>query len=218
MNKTFISILIILVSVSLSQAQKLLTPEEAISIALKNNYDILIARTAADINKVNNTAGNAGMLPDIGITGSDIYNLNNVNQNLSNGTRIISSNADANTLNAGIALDWTLFDGGKMFITKKKLTEIENLGEVQYKDTVMQTMYDVTVAYFNVVKQKQQLESYNEVINYNQERVKILQASFNAGLSPKTDLLQSQIDLNVYLENAIEQQTVIIASKRSLNS
>ena len=81
----------------------------------------------------------------------------------------------------------------------------------------MQTMYDVTVAYFNVVKQKQQLESFNEVINYNRERVKILQASFNAGLSPKTDLLQAQIDLNVYLENSIDQQTVIITTKRTLN-
>jgi len=217
MKKFFISILIIFLSCSFSQAQKMLTPEEAVSIALKNNYDILVARTAADIAKVNNTAGNAGMLPTIGITGSDIYNINNVNQNLSNGSQIISSNADANTFNAGVALDWTLFDGGKMFITKKKLNEIEALGEVQFKDKVMQTMYDVTVAYFNVVKQKQQLESFNEVINYNRERVKILQASFNAGLSPKTDLLQAQIDLNVYLENTIDQQTVIIIAKRTLN-
>lgn len=217
MKNFFISILIIFLSYSFSQAQKMLTPEEAVSIALKNNYDILVARTAADIAKVNNTAGNAGMLPTVGITGSDIYNINNVTQNLSNGSQIISSNADANTFNAGVALDWTLFDGGKMFITKKKLNEIEALGEVQYKDKVMQTMYDVTVAYFNVVKQKQQLESFNEVINYNRERVKILQASFNAGLSPKTDLLQAQIDLNVYMENAIDQQTVIITAKRTLN-
>ena len=39
----------------------------------------------------------------------------------------------------------------------------------------------------------------------------------HAGLVPKTDLLQAQIDLNVYLENAIDQETVIIAAKRTLN-
>jgi outer membrane protein len=217
MKNSLIYFLIIFQSFSFCHAQTLLTPDEAVSIALKNNYDILVARTAADISRVNNTAGNAGMLPGVGVTASDFYNLNNVNQELSNGNKIVSSNAEANAFNAGIALDWTLFDGGKMFITKKKLNEIESLGEIQYRDKVMQTLFNVTVAYFNIVKQKQQLESYNEVINYNRERVKILQASFNAGLSPKTDLLQAQIDLNVNLENAINQETLIIAVKRFLN-
>jgi outer membrane protein len=199
------------------QAQKLLTADEAVSIALKNNYDILLARNSADIDKANNTAGNAGMLPDIGINGSDNFALNNVHQKLTSGTNIDASNAHANTLNAGIALGWTLFDGGKMFVTKKKLNEIENLGQIRFRDQVLQTSYDVIVAYYNVVKQNQQLASYEEIIRYNQERVRILQASFNAGLSAKTDLLQAQIDLNVYLENAIDQRTVIIAAKRNLN-
>jgi outer membrane protein len=217
MKNVLISLLITFLSFSVSRAQSLLTPEEAVSIALKNNYDILIARASADIDKTNNTAGNAGMLPNIGITGSDIYNLNNVNQHLSNGNQITATNANANVFTAGIALDWTLFDGGKMFITKKKLNEIEALGEIQFKDQVMQTIFNVTVAYFNIVKQKQQLESYNEVINFNRERVKILQASFNAGLSPKTDLLQAQIDLNVNMESAVTQETLIVVVKRVLN-
>jgi outer membrane protein TolC len=67
------------------------------------------------------------------------------------------------------------------------------------------------------VRQIQQLKGINEVIRYNQERVDLLRASFNAGLAPKTDLLQAQIDLHVYQENAISQQTVVLASQRELN-
>ncbi len=197
-------------------AQKL-TADDAVGMAMKNNYGILFSRAAADIDKANNTAGNAGMLPGIGITGSDNYSINNVSQDLSSGVNVSSNNATSNILNAGIALDWTAFDGGKMFVTKKKLAEIETLGELRFKDDVMQTLFDVIIAYFNIVKQKQQLASYDEVINYNNERVKILKASFNAGLSPKTDLLQAQIDLNVNLELAIGQQTLIISVKRILN-
>ena len=216
MKTVLISFILFVLTSSLINAQKL-TVDDATGIALKNNYGILFSRASAEIDKVNNTAGNAGMLPGIGITGSDNYSINNVSQDLSNGSNISSGHATSNTLNAGVALGWKVFDGGKMFVTKKKLDEIENLGEIQVKDKVMQTLFDVIGAYFNVVKQKQQLASYNEVINYNEERVKILQASFNAGLSPKTDLLQAQIDLNVNLELAIDQQTLIISVKRILN-
>ena len=216
MKKVLISFVLFVLAFSSIKAQ-MLTVDDAVAIGLKNNYNILFSRAEADIDKVNNTAGNAHMLPGIGINGSDNYSLNNVSQNLSTGQNIRSNNATSNVLNAGIALDWTLFDGGKMFVTKKKLVEIETFGEIQFKDKVMQTLFDIIVAYFNIVKQKQQLASYNEVINYNEERVNILQASFNAGLSPKTDLLQARIDLNVNLELAIGQQTLIISVKRILN-
>ena len=198
-------------------AQGLLTADEAVAIARRQNYDILTARTSADIDRVNNTAGNAGMLPDIGIGASDAFALNHVNTSLSTGNTISSNNAQVNTFSTGLSLNWTLFDGGKMFVTRKKLRETESLGEIQYSDKVQQVLYNVILSYYEVVRQKQQLAAINEVIRYNRERTTILQAGFNAGLFAKTDLLQSQVDLNIYLENAIIQQTVILDAKRNLN-
>jgi outer membrane protein TolC len=191
--------------------------EDAVGIALKNNYDILVARTSADIGNTNNTPGNAGMLPDIGFGVSDNAAWNNASLEFTSGSTSTSANAHSNAFNTNVALNWTLFDGGKMFITKRKLDQLSQLGEIQFRDKVTQTLYNVIVAYYDIVRQKQQLASINEMIRYNRERVKILQASFNAGLVPKTDLLQSQVDLNVHLENAIIQETVILASKRTLN-
>ena len=74
------------------------------------------------------------------------------------------SNSGANSFNAGVELNWTLFDGGKMFITKNKLNEIQSLGEIEFKDQVLQTVFNVIVAYYEVVREKQQLVSINEVI------------------------------------------------------
>ncbi|MCX6259176.1 MAG: hypothetical protein NTW49_14940 [Bacteroidia bacterium] len=48
-----------------AHAQNYLTVEEAVSIALKNNYGIWVARNESDIARINNTLGNAGMLPDL---------------------------------------------------------------------------------------------------------------------------------------------------------
>ena len=217
MKNFILFLLIFTVSLNRSFAQDLLTPDSAVHIALKNNFDIRVARAAADISKTNNTPGNAGMLPGIGITAIDAFSIDHISEHMADGSRLTSSNAQANQLSAGIALNWTLFDGGKMFITKRKLNEIETLGEIQFRDKVLQTLYDVYAGYYNVVKQIQELKAIREVIRFNQERVDILQASFNAGLAPKTDLLQAQIDLNVYQENAISQQIVILAAQRQLN-
>jgi len=202
---------------SYAQEMKLMTVDEAISIVMKNNFDILVARNNADVGRINNTAGNAGMLPSISLNGTDNYSLSNVNQKLVSGTTIERTNGYSNSFNASMALNWTLFDGTKMFITKKKLGQVEKLGEIGFRDMVQQAVYNVIVAYYTVVSQKQQLHAIREVMAYNQEQVKILQKSFDAGLGRKTDLLQAKIDLNVNRESEIDQKSVILNSKRSLN-
>lgn len=198
-------------------AQIKLSPEEAINMALKYNYDIQVSRTEADISKTNNTAGNAGMLPVIQMSGSVNSGQNNVHQKLASGTVNDFSSQSTTTLNAGAELNWTLYDGGKMFVTKSKLSEIQSLGELQFMDKVLQTQFDVIAAYYDVVRQKQQLKQINELINYNRERVKITKTGFNAGYFVKTDLLQSQIDLNVALESAINQQFNVKSAQKNLN-
>jgi outer membrane protein TolC len=218
MKKIILTISLMVFLIPSTYTQKLITEQDAVGIALKYNYDILIARNNATSDSVNNTTGNAGMLPTLSINGSESYSTaNNVQQKFSDGTSSTVTNANSNSIDASVGLNWTLFDGGKMFVTKRKLNEIQALGEIQFRDRVLQTEFDAILAYYDVVRQKQELASINEVITYNLERVKISQISYDAGLSPKTNLLQAKIDLNVYQENAINQQTIIIASKRTLN-
>lgn len=198
-------------------AQKTLTVDDAVNIALKNNFDILVAHTDAEIAKINNTPGNAGMLPTVKVNGSGSYENTDEYQKLSSGTENKYPSLSTKNISAGAELSWTLFDGGKMFVTKNKLNEIEALGDIQFRDKVLQTQYDVIAAYYDVVRQKQQLNSYNEIINYNQERVKIAEVGYNAGSLIKTDLLQAKIDLNVSMENSINQQYALSEAMKTLN-
>jgi outer membrane protein TolC len=216
-KSSIVSVLVALCVLWAASAQSLLSPEEAVKIALKNNYDILVAHDDAEIAKINNTLGNAGMLPAVTLTGSENYSVANFEEQPITGGDFKFPNETSNTLNASVGLGWTLFDGGKMFVTKKKLSELEALGDIQFRDKVLQTVYDVTAAYYNVVQQKQQLASIKDVLAYNHEQVTILQTGFDAGVTTKNALLQAQIDLNVNKENEINQQTAIINSKRTLN-
>jgi len=215
-NTLGIAILLIL-NISITIAQKKLTINDAINIALKNNFDILVAGNDVSIAKTNNSLGNAGMLPTLALIGSGSYELSNTKQKLSSGSENNYSSLSSTSLSAGAQLSWNLFDGGKMFVTKSKLNEIQALGEIQFKEKVLQTLYDVIASYYDVVRQKQQLNSIQEVLNLNRERVTIAQAGFNAGSLLKTDLLQSKIDLNITTESIINQQFTIDESLKLLN-
>jgi len=210
-------VLIFLTIFSMVDAQTVITVDDALTTALKNNYGILVAHNDAAISNANNTLGNAGMLPSVSLNGNSNYSLNNSTQKNSTGTDTKYSGLSTKTIGANAELIWTLFDGGKMFVTKSKLNEIAALGELQFKDMVLQTQYNVISAYFDIVRQKQQLNSINEIISYNTELVKILQTAFNGGSTLKSNLLQAKIDLNVYMENSINQQYIIDAAKKNLN-
>nr|WP_321376412.1 TolC family protein [uncultured Bacteroides sp.] len=200
------------------QAQNVLSLDQAVNTALKNNFDILVARNDADIARINNTRGNAGMLPTVNLNGLGEYSLNNINQKSASGTITKYSSQSSTTLGANAQLSWTLYDGGKMFVTKNKLNEIQALGELQFQTKVLETLYNVIAAYYDIVRQKQQLVSINEAIRYNKERVIIAETGFNAGTLVKTDLLQAKIDLNVEKEKAISQQYIISEATKTLNN
>jgi len=198
-------------------AQSQLTLEDAVDTALKNNFDIRIMRNVSGIAQANNTAGNAGMLPMVAFNGSVAAAQNSQLQELSNGT---VSNTSPSTLaaNAGVELSWTLYDGGKMFVTRQKLRETSQLGEFKFQETVQQTLYEVIAAYYDLIRLKQLVRSVEQTIRYNQERVTIAQAGFNAGTLSKLDLLQTKIDLNEVLELSISQKFAIKEGQRTLNA
>lgn len=217
MKKIWILSFIAILSANV-QAQKMLTLNEAVDLALKSNFDILVARNDADIDRANNTRGNAGMLPTINMNGTGTYGLNNVYQKLSTGVTNSFSSQSSTNLGANVQLSWTLYDGGKMFITKNKLAEIQSLGELQFRSKVMEVTYNVIAAYYDIVRQKQELKSMNEVMNYNKQRVLIAKTGYASGQIVKTELLQAQIDLNVATESAINQKYAISEAQKALNN
>lgn len=199
-----------------SFAQTRLTLEEAIDAALKNNFDIHISRTEASMAEANNTAGNAGMLPTASIVSSfGLYDRQNRTDVAGSVTNSVNDYLSGNTY---VQLNWTLFDGGKMFVTRQKLRESSQLGNIRLQETVQQKTYEVVAAYYELVRLKQQLRSVQQTIRYNEERVHIAQTGFNAGSLSKPDLLQAKTDLNEVRVLAINQEFALREGKRRLNA
>ena len=80
---------------------QILTPEEAVRLALENNYDIRLSRADADIAKLNNIKANAGMLPTVNFVAGDNIGVNGVQvQNFADGRTIEAYGALNNSLTA----------------------------------------------------------------------------------------------------------------------
>ncbi len=200
-----------------SQAQRLLTVDEAIATALQNNYNILLAKNDSAAFALDYSYKNAAFLPRLNGNLGTTWNNNNQKQTLADGTKRESKGLKSNNINAQLALNWTLFDGLKMFATRDKLEEFVRLGELGIKNQLVNTVATVINTYYNIVRQKQQLKAVEEQMALSQERVKLAQYKLDIGVGTKPDVLQGKVDLNAQKAAQIQQQTLIAKLKEELN-
>ena len=65
---------------------------------------------------------------------------------------------------AAVQLLWPIFDGTRMFATRKRIGELAQLGEVQIKNQMMNSVAAVITNYYGVVRQKQHAQSIARTI------------------------------------------------------
>lgn len=195
-----------------------LTIEDAIQIAVEKNFDVVIEKNAQQIGKINNNWGTAGLYPNINLTGTSGIASNNLEQKLSNGTVINKNGAILRNINASFAVSWRVFDGMRMFASKKRLEELEKIGELSFRRQINETVYEVIAGYYLIVQLNQQKKAFQETIKFFEERKQIAESRFNIGTAPKTDLLQAQVDLNQQKANLMVIDNNIRVSKANLNN
>ncbi|HEU4553348.1 MAG TPA: TolC family protein [Chitinophaga sp.] len=199
------------------QAQQVLTLDQAIDLALKNNYDIRLARNDADVYANDYAYANMAFIPRVNATAGRTWSHTSTNQKFANGNKRDTSGIKSNNYTANVSLNWTLFDGLRMFANRERLESLRDLGGMALRDQMINTIADVITGYYDVVQQKQQLRNIAEQMSISEERVKLSDAKFQTGLGPKTDLLQSRVDFNAQKAAYLRQQTVIAQRKAALN-
>ncbi|MCU7550267.1 TolC family protein [Chitinophagaceae bacterium LB-8] len=214
----FVSIVTFLVlSTSAKAQQQTLSIEDAIAISLANNYDILLSRNDSSLAALDYSYSVYAFAPRLNATGGMIYNIVDNKRVLANGTKRDGNNIKSSNLTASVSLNWTLFDGLKMFATRKKLGEFMELGELQIKNQVVTSVAEVMRTYYDIVRQQQQLKAIEEQMDLINERLKLAQYKLDIGTGAKPDMLQAQIDLNAQRSAHMTQQTNILKLKEQLN-
>ena len=211
----FIVLIVSLISTS-TFAQRLLTVQEAIDFALKNNYDIRLVNNQAEGYAVDNAYADAAFIPMLNGTASKIWNDNSQKQNFTDG-RKRQADVNSNNLNAAVNLDWTLFDGLKMFATRSRLSALKNFGELTVRTQVVNSIAAVISNYYNIVRQKQLLRAIDTLMPIYQERVDLADKKYSVGLGAKPELLQAKVDLNAQKAARLLQETLIAQLRAQLN-
>ena len=210
-------IFLLLVGSLQANAQSLLTVEETIALALRSNYDILLVRNDSAVFALDYSFRNAAFLPRLNATGAKVWNNNNQKQEFSDGTKRERNGVKSSNLTGSVNLNWTLFDGMRMFATRDKLFEFQKLGELSIKAQAVTTVADIMTTYYNIVRQKQQLRAVEEQMSIDEERVKIAERKYSVGLGSKPELLQARVDLNAQKAAQLQQQTLIAQLMEQLN-
>jgi len=208
---------------SMTKAQQILTLDDAMSAALKNNYDILMSRNDSISYALNRYYSFGAFLPQLNGLAGTTWNTNNqelkfVSRDASGKDSIVQRNGvKSSNINYSVNLSWTLFDGMKMFATREKLYELERLGALEVKTQMVNSIAAVIKNYFNIVRQKQQLKAIEEQMSIDEERVKLADKKLSVGLGSKPELLQAKVDWNAQKAAQLTQQTLIAQLRDQLN-
>lgn len=198
-------------------SQEILALEDAIRIAIQNNYNVKIAQNAALIDKTNNTVGNAGLLPEAVLNFGNNYNFNNTKQEFFSGDTREGNNVKTSNLNANIQLGWTIFDGMQMFVNRDRLKEIENMGQLNVQLQMENTISQVMSLYYNIEQNQSRIETIEKAIEISLERRSLAKLKSEVGTGSGIPILQAEVDINADSSALIRQQLIVKTIKIQLN-
>lgn len=197
--------------------QQIITPKEAVALALTNNYGIKLADNQLEVAKNNISILNSGYLPTItGNAGASIDKQNSEGK-LANGETRIAEGAENRRYNASINLNYVLFDGLGRSYDYKQLKERYQLTELQVRETIENTVFQLFTVYYNVAQLTENNLALQQTLAISNDRLIRAKYQFDYGQSTKLGVLNAEVDINNDSINVINAQQQLTNFKRDLN-
>jgi len=199
-------------------SQKVMDLQECLRRGLEENYDLRITRNEALISDNNVTLGNAGFLPDVSLNSGYSLRNSNSDQFPADGGEVEQTrNANSGTLDAGINLNWTLFEGFRVQTNYKRLQEMQTIGELNTRMAVEDFIANLTAEYYNYVQQQLRLGNLKYAVSLSKERLRIVEARYQVGSLSRLDLQQARVYFNADSSLLIQQYEILNSSRIKLN-
>ncbi|MDR0438336.1 MAG: TolC family protein [Bacteroidales bacterium] len=196
--KKLFGLLLLAPFLGFSQVAEPMTIEQAIQLALENNYSIKIAKNTTE--QVYASWGNAGASPSIALNGNFSKN----------------EPTDA-TARASIDLGWTVFDGLGMFAAHNRFKSFEEINSISFRSTVENTIRQVMNQYYLIVSTEHQLKSIKQTLDVSHARYEYVLARYEIGSASKLDVLNAKVDYNTDSSSYLRSLELILSAKTSLN-
>ena len=216
--KRIVAILINVFCLLAVQAQHEYTLKQCLEEGLMNNYSLRITRNEELVSKNNATLANAGYLPTVDLTAGYTGVLDNTNtEERSSGTVARQRGIFDQTLDAGIDLNWTIFDGFSITSTYKQLQELKRQGETNTRIAIEDFIATLTAEYYNYVQQEIRLKNFRYAVSLSKERLRIVEERYHIGNFSRLDYQQATVDFNADSAQYMKQQELVHTSRINLN-
>lgn len=161
---------------------------DAISIGLEQNYQIRVSGQELKIARNNNSPGAAGRYPSLSFTAIQGNSFDNSESQTMPDER---NKLTTNFVSPAVDLNWTLFDGFRVNITRENLQALEELSEGLSAVVVENTIQSIILAYYNVLLQREKLAVFGEVKALSSDRYDYVQTRKAFGSAVTFDVLQA---------------------------
>ena len=199
MRRTILSFLIILCTALAAQAQPapIYTLKSCLEQGLLNNYSLRITRNEQQVSKNNATLANAGYLPTLDLSAGYRGTLDNTETKLrATGETTNENGVFDQTIDAGINLSWTIFDGFNITANYQKLKELERQGETNTRIAIEDLIANIAAEYYNYVQHKIRLNNFRYAVSLSKERLRIVEERYHIGNFSRLDYQQAKVDFN----------------------
>nr|WP_302829888.1 TolC family protein [uncultured Bacteroides sp.] len=220
MKRTILSVIVILCTAFALQAQPVptYTLKSCLELGLQNNYSLRITRNEEQVSKNNATLGNAGYLPTLDLSAGYKGTLDNTDTKVrATGETNSENSVFDQTFNAGINLNWTIFDGFNITTNYQKLKELERQGETNTRIAIEDLIANLAAEYYNYVQQKIRLKNFRYAVSLSKERLRIVEERYHIGNFSRLDYQQAKVDFNADSAKYMKQQELLHTSRIRLN-
>lgn len=203
-------------------SQEILTKEQALAIALENNFGVKIANNNLEVAKNNTSILNNRYLPTISLNSGADYRNNNqsltfTDRETGNDAEIAGDGIVTKSYNATLGLNYTIFDGLGRKYNYQQLEETYNLTEVQARETIENTYLQLFTSYFQIARLSENTNNIKEALTISKKRLKRATYQYEYGQSTKLELLNAEVDVNNDSITLINAKQQLSNAKRGLN-
>jgi outer membrane protein TolC len=196
-----------------------LTLEQALGIALENNFDLRVTQRNAKIAENQAIPSNAGLTPWIGVNGSGNWSLTNssIRINGESESREID-NAQFRGYNGQLALQYTVFSGLANLNIYRNLQAADKMGELELRLRTELTITQIYSAYYEVARLQNELIIARGLKDISKERYLRAQSNFQFGSNTSLDVLNAEVNLNNDSVSVLRAELNLENAHRNLNA
>ncbi|MBJ6368038.1 TolC family protein [Snuella sedimenti] len=206
-----------IIRLSAQQNLQVITPDQAVALALDNNYGIKLANNYVAMAENEASVLNSGHLPTVTGNAGAVYNLDNTEAEFSNGESTKLNGAESSRYNASINLNYTLFDGLGRAYNYKQLKQRYQLSELEARETIENTILQLFTVYYNVAQLTENTSAIRQTLTISKDRLVRATYQFDYGQSTKLGVLNAEVDINNDSINYINAYQQLKNIKRDLN-